>query len=192
MRVCVYGASSSLIDPVYEEKCYSMGKKFAEAGYSLVFGAGSEGLMGASARGFKDGGAQVTGVIPKFFEENGYEGIFKEADELIYTQTMAERKAIMEDKCDAFIVVPGGMGTFEELFQAMTLKQLGRHNKPIVIYNIEGYYDNLNKFFSECIDKNFIRKECEKLFFLSDDADKILDYIQNYTGNNIEWSILKK
>lgn len=192
MRVCVYGASSSLIDGIYEKKCYEMGGTLAKRGHSLVFGAGAEGLMGASARGFKDGGAHIIGVIPEFFEENGYEAIYKQADELIYTKTMAERKAIMEDKCEAFIIVPGGMGTFEEFYQVLTLKQLGRHNKPIVIYNIENYYDNMNKFFLECVQKKFIRKECEKLYFTTNDLNRLIDYIENYTGEGIEWSILKK
>ena len=127
MRVCVYGSASDNIEEKYKQKTFELGKELAKRGHSLIFGAGSEGLMGAAARGFKAGGGHVHGVIPKFFEEGGYEAIFYEADEITYTETMAERKAKMEDGCKAFIIVPGGIGTFEEFFQVFTLKQRGRH-----------------------------------------------------------------
>ena len=153
MKICVYGAASSKIDEKYVNDVYNLAKYLGERGHSLVFGAGSQGLMGAAARGFKDAGAKVFGVIPKFFEENGFEGIFYDADELHFTETMAERKQMMEDECDAFIIVPGGIGTFEEFFQVLTLKQLGRHKKAIVVYNSFGYYDELERIMEETIKK---------------------------------------
>lgn len=192
MRVCVYGASSSHIDEKYINDCYKLGKTLAEKGHDLVFGAGSEGLMGAAARGFRDGGGHIHGVIPKFFEEGGYEAIYYESDKITYTETMAERKQIMEDECEAFIIVPGGIGTLEEFYQVITLKQLGRHNKAIAIFNAEGYYDKLNEFFQEAIDKKFIREECKKLYKSFTCPDELVNYIENYSPDDIEWSILKK
>ena len=192
MVVCVYGASSSHIDNIYVERCKALGKTLAERGHDLVFGAGSEGLMGATAIGIKEGGGKVHGVIPGFFEENGYEAIFYESDKLTRTETMAERKAIMENECEAFIIVPGGNGTLEEFFQALTLKQLGRHSKPIALFNINGYYDKLDEFFSSCIEKGFIRKECKKLYKIFDNESELVEYIENYKSSDVDWNLLKK
>lgn len=192
MIVCVYGASSSHIEDFYIEKCQKLGKMLAERGHDLVFGAGGEGLMGATAEGIKLGGGKVHGVIPKFFEENGYEGIFKLCDKITRTETMAERKAIMENECKAFIIVPGGNGTFEEFFQALTLKQLGRHTKPIALYNVNGYYDKLDQFLSDCVEKGFIRKECKKLYKIFDREEQLIEYIENYKSSDVDWSILKR
>ena len=137
MRICIYGAASPTIDAEYTEKVELLGEKLAKRGHSLVFGGGANGLMGAAARGIKKQGGHIIGVIPKFFGEESVEAIFEECDELITPDTMRERKQIMEDNSDAFIVVPGGIGTFEEFFEILTLKQLCRHNKPIAIYNMK-------------------------------------------------------
>lgn len=192
MVICVYGAASESIDPVYKEKCFSLCKKLAERGHSLIFGAGSEGLMGAAARGFKAGGGKVHGVIPHFFEENGYEGIYYDADELTFTDTMAERKQTMEDGCNAFIIVPGGIGTFEEFFQVLTLKQLGRHQKAIAVYNIAGYYDGLDKMFDGIVKKGFVNEECKKLYKTVADENEIIEYIENYDVKGLDWDLLKR
>ena len=192
MRVCVYGASSSHIDKEYILKGEELGKILAERGHNLVFGAGSDGMMGAAARGFKAGGANIHGVIPKFFEENGYEAIFYDADKITYTQTMAERKAIMEDECEAFIITPGGIGTFEEFFQVLTLKQLGRHKKAIVLYNINGYYEPIKQLIQSGIDSKFINNECEKLCVFVDTAEEVVNYIESYSTDDIKWQSLKR
>lgn len=192
MKICIYGAASERIDENYKNECFALGKALGERGHSLVFGAGSEGLMGAAARGFKAAGAHVFGVIPKFFEENGYESIFYDADEIKYTETMAERKAVMEDTCDAFIIVPGGIGTFEEFFQVLTLKQLGRHKKAIAVYNCGGYYTGLDKMMKGIMDKGFVNEECAKLYKTISSREEIIDYVENYTADDIEWSVLKK
>ena len=136
-------------------------------------------MMGAVARGVKRENKHITGVIPEFFKEERIEHIYMECDELIYTETMAQRKTRMEDLADAFIVVPGGVGTFEEMFEIITLKQLGRHTKPIALYDINGYYDKLEDFLAHSQAQKFIREECSLLYFVSDDAKEILDYIEN-------------
>ena len=145
MRICVFGAASPTIDPEYIQKVELLGEEMAKRGHSLVFGAGGNGLMGAAARGVHKGGGYVLGVIPKFFEEEGVEAIYDKCDKLIFTETMRQRKQTMEDNADAFIVAPGGIGTFEEHFEILTSKQLCRHNKPIVLYNVKGYYNELEE-----------------------------------------------
>ncbi len=192
MKICVYGAASSKIDEMYVNDVYNLAKYLGERGHSLVFGAGAQGLMGAAARGFKDAGAKVFGVIPKFFEENGFEGIFYDADELHFTETMAERKQMMEDECDAFVIVPGGIGTFEEFFQVLTLKQLGRHKKAIVVYNSFGYYDELERIMEETIKKGFVNEECRKIYKIVDTAKEVSDYLENYDSADVNWNRLKR
>lgn len=192
MRVCVYGSASDKIQEIYKQKTFELGKELASRGHSLIFGAGSEGLMGAVARGFKAGNGHVHGVIPKFFEEGGYEAIFYEADEITYTETMAERKAKMEDGCKAFIIVPGGIGTFEEFFQVFTLKQLGRHDKAIAIYNIDGYYDHMIEMLKKSMDGGFINKECKKLIKSFDNPTDLIKYIETYDPSDVVWDSLKR
>lgn len=178
MKICVYGAASPTIDPEYIEKVEQMGKEMVKRGHSLVFGGGGNGLMGAAARGVRSEGGQITGVIPRFFSDEEIEAICDFCDELIQPETMRERKQIMEDRSDAFIVVPGGIGTFEEFFEILTLKQLCRHNKPIAIYNIRGYYDSLNDVMKQAIQKGFIREDCLDLYYTTDDLDRLFAYIE--------------
>lgn len=180
MVTCIYGASSEQIDEIYKDKCFSLGKKLAERGHSLIYGAGCSGLMGASARGFKAGGGYVHGVIPTFFKESKIECIFYEADKLTFTETMAQRKQIMEDGCSAFIVTPGGTGTFEEFIQVLSLKKLHRHDKPIAVFNINGFFDTFDKMLDELIQKKFLEEDGKTLYKLCSTEDEIIDYIENY------------
>lgn len=179
MRICVYGAASPTIDPKYIELVEQMGKEMVKRGHSLVFGGGGNGLMGAAARGVRSQGGYILGVIPKFFDEEKVEAICDFCDELIQPDTMRERKQIMEDNADAFIVVPGGIGTFEEFFEILTLKQLCRHNKPIAIYNLMGYYDEINHAIEQAMNKNFIRENCKDLYFTTDNLEELFSYIEN-------------
>ena len=180
MKICVFGAASARIKDVYIEEVEKLGEKMAERGHSLVYGAGSTGLMGAAARGVARKGGYVHGVVPHFFKESRLEVIYQNCDKITYTETMRERKAIMEDDADAFIIVPGGVGTFEEMFEIITLKQLGRHNKAIAIFDINGYYDIMEDFIRVSTSEKFITEECAKLFVNMTDADAILDYLENY------------
>jgi hypothetical protein len=191
MKICVFGAASMHIDEKYIKKVEELGAKMAKRGHSLVFGAGGTGLMGAAARGVKSNGGFVHGVVPSFFKETGVEMLFDECDKTTYTATMRERKAIMEDDADAFIVAPGGVGTLEELYEIITLKQLNRHDKAIVIYDIDGYYKDLQNFMVEAVERKFISKYCLKIYEVMDDADKILDYIENYVPTAIPFSKTK-
>lgn len=179
MRICIYGAASPTISKEYIRLVEALGKKMAERGHSLVFGGGGNGLMGAAARGVRDGGGKIFGVIPKFFKNETVEEICDFCDELVMPDTMRERKQIMEYNADAFVVVPGGIGTFEEFFEILTLKQLCRHNKPIALYNINGYYNELNQVICSSILKNFIKENCIELYKLTDDVDELLDYVES-------------
>ncbi len=177
MNICVFGASSSKINQKYIEKTEKLGEALAKAGHSLVFGAGTEGLMGAAARGIKKAGGYTVGVIPKFFKEENLSDIFN-CDELIFTDSMHERKKKMEELADAFIITPGGIGTFEEFFEVLTLKQLGRHNKAIVIYDAEGYYSNLEKFMQNALDEKFINANTKQLYKTCKTLDEVIKYIE--------------
>lgn len=178
MRICVYGAASPTIDREYFEKVEELGKEMASRGHSLVFGGGGNGLMGAAARGVRSAGGSILGVIPRFFREENIEAICDFCDELIEPETMRERKRIMEENADAFIVVPGGIGTFEEFYEILTLKQLCRHNKPIVIYNLLGYYDELSVMMEQAVKKGFIRENCKELYEITDDLNDLFGYIE--------------
>ena len=169
MNVCVYGASSTQIDSRYIEETEALGRALAAHGHTLVYGAGGAGLMGAVARGVKQGGGDVVGVVPSFLKVDGI--LFEHCDEIIYTETMRERKQIMEERSQAFIVTPGGIGTYEEFFEIYTLKQLGRHNKPIILFNINGYYDAIVEMLNQTVDQKFMRAESLQLITVVTDAD---------------------
>lgn len=179
MKICVYGASSEVIDKEFIADGEKLGREIAKRDIGLVFGAGANGLMGAAARGVKSGGGEIIGVVPRFFNVDGI--LFDGCDELIRTDTMRERKQIMEDRADAFIMTPGGIGTYEEFFEILTLKQLGRHNKPIAVLNTNGFYDDLLKFLENAAEKKFMKKECLNLYRVFTDVGEMLDYIENYS-----------
>lgn len=178
MRICVYGAASPTIDKEYINKVELLGKEMVRRGHSLVFGGGGNGLMGAAARGVKEAGGKIFGVIPKFFKEETVEAICNFCDELVMPDTMRERKQIMEDNADAFIVVPGGIGTFEEFFEILTLKQLCRHNKPIAVYNINGYYDEMAVMMKAGVNKNFIKDTVLELYHVTENIDDLFKYLE--------------
>ena len=179
MKICVFGAASYEIDKEYIEKVEALGETMAKRGHDLVFGAGGNGLMGAAARGVHRGGGKIYGVIPKFFKEENIEELFDKCTELIFTDTMAQRKSKMEDMADAFIIVPGGIGTFEEFFEVLTLKQLGRHKKAIAIYDVRDYYAKLGEFMEITYDEKFVKENCRDLYFYSKNEEEVLSYIEN-------------
>ncbi len=178
MQICVYGAASPSIAPLYTDEGEALGRAMVRRGHALVFGGGALGLMGAVARGVRSEGGHIIGVVPRFFEQDAAETLYTDCDEYIGTDTMRERKHIMEDKADAFIITPGGIGTFEEFLEILTLRQLCRHEKPIAIFNVAGYYDTLLAFMREAIDKGFLKATCLDLFCVSDDAEALLTYLE--------------
>jgi uncharacterized protein (TIGR00730 family) len=134
--------------------------------------------MGAAARGIHEAGGHVLGIIPRFFAENDIEAASDLCDEVLETDTMRQRKQLMEENADAFLMVPGGIGTYEEFFEILTSKQLCRHNKPIAIYNILGYYEPLNRLMAEGIRQGFIKESVTQLYVISDDPGAIVAYLE--------------
>lgn len=179
MRICVYGASSNTIDPMYITAVEQMGLELAKRGHSLVFGAGRHGLMGAVARGVREGSGHILGVVPKFFGEMDVEILYPDCDELIQPDTMRQRKQIMEDNSDAFIMVPGGIGTFEEFFEILTARQLCLHNKPIAIYNVNGYYDQLDRTIRMAMEQHFVQEEVLELYHITDNVEDMFCYLES-------------
>lgn len=174
--ICLYGAASSRIDKNYIKDVENLGAEIARRGHSMIYGAGASGLMGAAARGMKDNGGYTIGVTPHFM--HSFEPIF-DCSKIINTQTMAERKSIMEKYGEAFIVVPGGIGTYDEFFQILTLKELKQaEDKPIVLYNVNGYFDKLQELITDGIEKGFIRPVVPQLYHISDNPKEILNIIE--------------
>ena len=178
MKVCVFGASSRELAQVYYDEAYSLGAELARRGHVIVFGGGASGLMGAAARGAKSEGGYLIGVAPRFFDEPGilYEG----CDEMLFTETMGERKKTMEDLSDAFVTLPGGIGTFEEFFEALTLKQLGRHAKAMAVLNTNGYYNELEAMMDRAVAEGFLTADGRALYRCFTAAGPLTDYIESY------------
>lgn len=183
MRICVYGASSPTIDPIFIRKTEEMGAELARRGHSMVFGGGANGLMGAAARGVRSGGGHIIGVIPKFFDKEKIEAVYGICDETVMPDTMRQRKQIMEEYADAFVMTPGGIGTFEEFFEILTSKQLCRHNKPIAIFNIDNYFAQLLQMMDAGVEKNFIRESVGELYFVTDDVNDLFTYLEAPIAN---------
>lgn len=190
MRICVYGASSNDISPVYISEGEKLGYEMAKRGIGLTFGGGANGMMGAVARGITKGGGHIIGVAPKFFNVDGV--LYEMCDQMIRPDTMRQRKQIMEDNADAFIITPGGIGTFEEFFEILTLKQLAQLNKPIVIMNTDGYYDDMLNMMKTAAQKKFILESVKTLYAVMTDVNDILDYIEGYDYKDIDITQYKK
>ena len=178
MRICIYGASSCVIASSFIDEAEKLSMALAKNGHSLVFGCGANGLMGAAARGFYSEHAEIIGVVPSFFNVDGI--LFDHCTKTIRTETMRERKQIMEDLSDAFITTPGGIGTFEEFFEMLTLKQLGRYTKPMILYNINGYYDKMLDMLNTSEDEKFMNKETLGLFTVLTAPEDVIYYLDNY------------
>lgn len=189
MNICLYGASSNELDYKYIEQVKLLGTLMAKRKHRLVFGGGAQGLMGAAVEGISQSGGHSTGIAPTFFDKPGI--LFKECSEFIFTETMSERKQLMEDRSDAFIMVPGGIGTLEEFFEILTLKQLGKHNKPIAVYNVNNYYDDLSRMLDRMVEENFMKAECQHIYAVFDNPDRLLDYIEKEANCPLDVSHLK-
>ena len=167
-NLCVYCGSGPGKQPAYMAAARILGKSLAENGIGLVYGGGSLGLMGETARAVLENGGRVTGIIPEFLTQK--ERMLTDVQELIVTATMHERKLTMVEKSDGFIVLPGGLGTLEELSEVSTWAQLDRHVKPIIICNIEGYWEPLLTLFRHMRDEQFIRPGLDFKFDVVNEA----------------------
>lgn len=192
MKICIYGASSNAIDKSFLDAGEQLGKTIAVNNHSVVFGGGAAGLMGAVARGAHTAKGEIIGICPSFFNVDG--ALFTDCTEMIYTETMRERKQLLEEMSDAFIITPGGIGTFDEFFEIYTLRQLAVHKKPIVIFNTNGYYNPLIDMLNNAIQKSFMPSTNMDLLFISDNPQEIIEHIENYNPadyNAAEFKFIK-
>jgi hypothetical protein len=170
--ICVYCASGPGTNPAYVAAARTFGKILADNGIRLIYGGGSVGLMGAIADAVLEHGGKITGVIPEFLVDR--EHLMLRAQERIVTRDMHERKRIMFERADAFVALPGGVGTLEELVEQITWAQLGRHKKPILIANIEGFWDPLCALLDHMRELQFIRPGMSVEVLISDRVEQIL------------------
>ncbi|MBD5559143.1 MAG: TIGR00730 family Rossman fold protein [Clostridia bacterium] len=178
-NICVYGASSASIDKVYLDAAYELGRLIAERGYGLVFGAGDTGVMGACARGAHDAQGRVIGVLPIFMAEVP-DISYQDCDELIVTETMRERKRKLEELSFAYVAAPGGIGTFEEFFEILTLKQLQRHEKALVVLNTQDYYRPLLTLLENCVKQHFAADSMLSLYGVASTPTEAVAYVETY------------
>jgi uncharacterized protein (TIGR00730 family) len=181
--VCVFCGSSFGDKPIYRETAERMGRTLAERGLTLVYGGGNVGLMGVTADAALEAGGRVVGVIPQALAdwEVAHDGL----TELVIVQSMHERKARMAEASDAFIALPGGYGTLEELCEVLTWSQLGLHKKPCGVLNVEGYYDPLLALFERAVQDRFLGAEHRDLVLADTDVNTLLDRVASYQAAEI-------
>jgi uncharacterized protein (TIGR00730 family) len=176
--VTVYCSSSSAIPRIYLEAGAALGRAIAAEHWKLVYGGNCVGLMGILANAARDSGGKVIGVTPQLFIDKGVDD--RRCDEFIVTENMRQRKAVMEERGDAFIAMPGGLGTFEEIFEIIVGKQLAYHNKPIVLLNVDRYYTQFLGQLDTGIDQKFIKPAARQLFHVADNVADAIAYIRDY------------
>jgi uncharacterized protein (TIGR00730 family) len=169
--LCVYCSASKDLDPKYHAAAEDVGRGMVAHGWGLVYGGGNVGLMGAVARAVKDAGGHVVGVIPDFMVAR--ELAYHQADELITVNSMRERKRLMEERACAFLALPGGIGTLEELAEIMTLRYINRMDKPVVVFNQDDYYGHLFKFFERMTRERFKSPSLNTLYSIADTVGAI-------------------
>ncbi len=174
-NVCVYCGSGLGLNPAYKEAAQTLGAAMAHNDIGLVYGGGSLGLMGEVARATLENGGRVTGIIPQFLVEK--EAMLRDVDEVIVTENMHQRKQLMFDRSDAFVALPGGIGTLEELVEQLTWVQLGRHTKPVVVANIDDFWTPFLSLLTHMKTDTFIRPGLDVRFTVVDDAAKIVPAI---------------
>jgi cytokinin riboside 5'-monophosphate phosphoribohydrolase len=176
LSVCVFCASSETVPEAYRETARILGREMAARGIRLVYGGGNNGLMGVLAEEIHRCGGFITGVIPLALRDLGY--AYAQADEIIVTDGLRERKAVMEERAGGFIGLPGGFGTLEEMMEIITLRQLGMHDKPVVFLNTGGFFTDLLGQFERGYREGFIPEECRSLYAVEEDITRALDRIR--------------
>ena len=178
--VCVYCGSRNGADPAFAQAAHDLGRRIGMQGGQLVYGGGRAGLMGIVADAALAAGASVVGVIPTALVERelGHQGL----TELHVVETMHQRKQLMAERSDAFVALPGGIGTLEELFEVWTWRQLGYHDKPVGLLNVGGYYDRLLDFLDETVAKGFVPAAQRALLQVDDDAQRLLERLKVLAG----------
>lgn len=176
--VTVYCSSSTKVAPAYFHAADATGRALAQNNWSLVYGGNSIGLMKTVADAVRAGGGKVIGITPQLMVDKNLHDTL--ADELIITNTMRDRKALMEERGDAFLTLPGGLGTFEEIFEIIVGKQLGYHNKAIVLLNVNGYFTPLLQMIERGIEQQFIKTKVRELYFVAATVDEAIAHFKSY------------
>ena len=179
MKICVFSSSSNAIAPVYIDEAEKLSLLIGKNEQTLINGGANVGLMERMLEIATEAGAKTIGVIPE--KLNGYKLVSKNAQEVIISKDMMERKAIMREMSDAFIALPGGFGTLEEILEVITLKQLDYHNKPIVFINTNGFYNDLFRQFEKSFDENFAKTSYRELYHIAQTSEEALNYLKSYT-----------
>ena len=177
--ICVYSSSSNAVAPKFFHAAEEFGGLLAQRGITLVYGGGNIGLMGAMAKSVHKHGGRVIGVIPHFMRKK--EIAYEAADELIVTKDLRERKSIMEARADAFVALPGGFGTLEEILEVLTLRQLQTHQKPIAFLNVDGFFNPLLRVFEQLYEHNFTKAEYRNFYHVAERPADVLDHFANHT-----------
>ncbi|KAK6802508.1 hypothetical protein RDI58_000288 [Solanum bulbocastanum] len=183
-RICVFCGSSSGKKPTYQEAATELGKQLVEKGIDLVYGGGSVGLMGLVSQAVHDGGRHVLGVIPRTLMPREITG--ETIGEVRAVSGMHQRKAEMARQADAFIALPGGYGTLEELLEVITWAQLGIHRKPVGLLNVEGYYNSLLSFLDKAVDEGFISPIARKIIVSAQTAQQLVKQLEEHTPETDE------
>lgn len=186
MKIAVFCGSSAGVDPVFAEATAELGRYFGEQGIAVVYGGGNVGLMGIVAQSCLDAGGEVFGVIPEALQEK--EIAHPSLTELKVVADMHERKAEMARLADAFVALPGGAGTLEEIFEAWTWAQLGYHTKACAFYNTNGYYDPLKDMISTMTSAGFLKPDYADMLIHTDSPQALLEAINNYVSPREKWA----
>lgn len=174
--ICVFGASAVDLDPVLYDLTKALGEKLGNSGYNLVFGGFARGLMQAIAEGFEKSGAEIIGVVPSSLMKN--RTVFPGCTDLIPCDRLEERKRIMMEKADAFITVPGGIGTLDEFFGLVAQRFIGESQKPNVLYSPKNFYAPLHHWLQKLEKEGIIYRDLKELYLLTDDPQKIIAYLR--------------
>ena len=183
-KICIFCGSSMGFDPIYKEKAKELGQAMADRQCELLYGGGSVGLMKVIADVMLENHCKVTGTITEHLMD--MEVGYKDIDELIVVDSMAERKKILEDMADAFIAMPGGFGTMDELFEVLVLSQLRVFDKPVALYNVNGYYDGLVSFINHIAEEGFMRKEHAGNIIVSSDPKELLAKMEQFRPTDVK------
>ena len=183
-KICVFCGSSMGFDPIYREKAAELGQAMADSHCELLYGGGSVGLMKIIADVMLENKCKVIGTITEHLNDMdvGYDDI----DELIVVDSMAERKKMLEDMADGFIAMPGGLGTMDEFFEVFVLSQLRVFDKPVALYNVNGYYDDIIRFIKRATDEGFVRKEHADALIVSDDPKELFQKMEQFTPTDVK------
>ncbi len=182
-NVCVFASSCNFLDEIYYKEAEALGQMMANAGYNMVYGGSSLGLMWACAKEVKTGGGKIIGIMPEKLKEMAENS--DSCDEFYVTAGMRERKAKMDEMSDAVVAIPGGFGTLEEISEMIVQKQLGYNKKAIVLLNTNGFYNGLIAFFDNILEQKFANEKARELYYVANSPKEVIDYLKNYKERDL-------